>query len=332
MSNSNIYVKNYHSVLNVINTERAVQLIKNKFSKELAKTLSLHKISAPLFLESSTNLNDQLSGKTKAVSFLTQNEDKLEIVQSLAKWKRHALMQNNLSGIYTDMIAIRPKEELDNIHSILVDQWDWEKVIKKKERNVQYLKNTVRKIYQCFKDTAKYVTSIYPKLTFNLPEEITFITSEELLKRYPHLSPSMREYKICKKYTSVFIMNIGNKLSNGTSHDDRAADYDDWNLNGDIIIWNKVLNIPMEISSMGIRVDKTALLHQLKEKNELDKIKLPYYQGIIKQKMPFTIGGGIGQSRLCMFMLQKAHIGEIQASYWSKQDINKFKKININLL
>ncbi|MCQ2792359.1 MAG: aspartate--ammonia ligase [Bacilli bacterium] len=332
MRNPNTYVKNYHPLLDVIETQKAIQLVKRKFIKELSNALDLVKVSAPLFVEPQTGLNDNLNGKTKAVNFVTLSRSNLEIVQSLAKWKRDALKKFHLSGLYTNMVAIRPKEELNNVHSLYVDQWDWEKIISNKERNLDYLKSVVKKIYHCFLITAKYINSLYPVLKFNLPNDITFVTADELLKRYPRLSAKQREYTITKKYGSVFIMNIGCKLSDGTIHDDRAADYDDWSFNGDILVWNPVLNMPIEISSMGIRVNKTSLLKQLKERDELYKLKMPYHQDIVKGRLPLTIGGGIGQSRLCMFMLQKAHIGEIHASYWGEKNVAKFKKYHIDLL
>ena len=330
---NNILVKNYSSILNVFDTQLAIKLVKDTFQNKLAKELELMRVSAPLFIEPKTGLNDNLSGVEKAVNFVIQeNKNNLEIVQSLAKWKRHALNKYNSKGIYTDMNAIRPFEDLDNIHSIYVDQWDWEKVITKEDRNEEYLKETVRKIYRALKETSEVIKERFPKLEHNLPDEITFITSEELLDLYPGLSSKERENEITKKYGAVFLMHIGDKLKNGYSHDGRAADYDDWSLNGDILLWYETLNIAYEISSMGIRVDKDALLYQLKEKNEEYKIDMPYHQDIINDRLPLTIGGGIGQSRMCLYLLNKAHIGEVQVSYWSNEDIELFKSLNIHLL
>ena len=330
---NNILVKNYSSILNVFDTQLAIKLVKDTFQNKLAKELELMRVSAPLFIEPKTGLNDNLSGVEKAVNFVIQeNKNNLEIVQSLAKWKRHALNKYNSKGIYTDMNAIRPFEDLDNIHSIYVDQWDWEKVITKEDRNEEYLKETVRKIYRALKETSEVIKERFPKLEHNLPDEITFITSEELLDLYPELSSKERENEITKKYGAVFLMHIGDKLKNGYSHDGRAADYDDWSLNGDILLWYETLNIAYEISSMGIRVDKDALLYQLKEKNEEYNIDMPYHQDIINDRIPLTIGGGIGQSRMCLYLLNKAHIGEVQVSYWSNEDIELFKSLNIHLL
>lgn len=327
-----IFVKNYKSQLNVIETQKAIKLIKYKFEKYLSSYLGLSRVSAPLFVDSSTGLNDHLSGKEKPISFSLLDKTELEIVQSLAKWKRSALKKYNLTGLYTDMNAIRPNEELDNLHSLYVDQWDWEKVISKKERTLDYLKMTVNKIYKAIVATCRLVTKSYPTLKFNLPKDVYFISSEELLKKYPKLSAKEREKTITRKHGCVFITQIGYKLSDGSIHDVRAADYDDWNLNGDLLVWYPLLNVPLELSSMGIRVNKESLMRQLKEKNELFKLKYSYHKDIINNKLPLTIGGGIGQSRLCMFMLNKAHIGETQSSYWPQKDIEKFKKYNIELL
>ena len=329
----NILVKNYKSKLSIYDTQIAIKLVKDTFQKKLAKELELNRVSAPLFVEPSTGLNDNLSGVEKAVGFnILENNQRLEIVQSLAKWKRHALNKYNTSGIYTDMNAIRPNEYSDNIHSLYVDQWDWEKVISKEDRNINYLKNIVNKIYNALKETSVVLKEKYDALNINLPNEITFISSQEVVDMYPSLTNKEREYEITKKYGAVFLMNIGNKLKNGEVFDSRASDYDDWSLNGDILVYYDVLDIALELSSMGIRVDKDSLLSQLKEKNEEFKINLPYHQDIINERLPLTIGGGIGESRMCMFMLNKAHIGEVQVSYWSKEDISLFKEYNIHLL
>lgn len=330
---NNILVKNYQSILNVYETQLAIKLVKDTFQKKLSEALELNRVSAPLFIEPSTGLNDNLNGYEKAANFIVQeNQQSLEIVQSLAKWKRHALNKYNAKGIYTDMNAIRPFEDLDNIHSIYVDQWDWEKVIYKEERNENYLKDVVRKIYNALLETSSILKEKFPCLKHNFPKEITFITTEKLECLYPTLSRKERENAIAKKYGAVFLMHIGSKLKDGQSHDGRAADYDDWKLNGDILVWYELLNIALELSSMGIRVDKESLLVQLKEKEEEYKISMPYHQDIIYERLPLTIGGGIGQSRMCMYLLNKAHIGEVQVSYWSKEDIELFNKINIHLL
>ena len=328
---SNIFVKDYVSSLDVVETQKAIKFIKNNFEISLAKNLGLSRVSAPLFVEPETGLNDNLSGKEKAVSFNLINNKKLEIVQSLAKWKRYALKKYSLSGLYTDMNAIRPNEVTDNLHSLYVDQWDWEKVITAEERNFDFLKSIVEKIYASFLETYNLVCTEYG-FKNELPKEVYFIGAEELLKKYPNMTSKERENAICKEHKAVFLMNIGNKLSNGLIHDDRAADYDDWALNGDLLLYYPLLDMAFEISSMGIRVNKESLMSQLTEKNELFKLDMPYHQSILKDELPLTIGGGIGQSRLCMYMLNKAHIGEVQSSFWNKEDIEEFKKHNIILL
>lgn len=329
---NNIFVENYHSSLDIGETQKAIKLIKNEFELKLAEQLGLTRVSAPLFVDPNTGLNDNLSGKEQAVGFDLIDKKHLEIVQSLAKWKRYALKKYNLSGLYTDMNAIRPNEELDNLHSLYVDQWDWEKVITKEERNIDYLKDTVRKIYKAFLKTEDFISSLYPELKHDLPKDITFIDSNELLKMYPNLTNKERENEITKKYKAVFLIGIGKRLDNGEVHDLRASDYDDWNLNGDILVWHDTLKIALEISSMGIRVNKDVLLKQLSDKNENFKLERDYHKQIINEELPLTIGGGIGQSRLCLFFLNKAHIGEVQSSYWDEQDIKEFAKYNIILL
>ena len=329
---NNIFVENYQSPLSLMETQKAIKLIKNNFEINLSKELGLTRVSAPLFVDPNTGLNDNLSGKEKAVGFDLITGQHLEIVQSLAKWKRFALRKYNLSGLYTDMNAIRPNEELDNLHSLYVDQWDWEKVIQKNERNLDYLKSTVRKIYKAFLQTEEYIRELYPVLKHDLPDDISFITTEELLQKYPHLSAKERENAICKELKAVFIIGIGQALSNGEAHDLRAADYDDWKYNGDILVWHDTLGIALEISSMGIRVDRDSLLEQLKTKNENFKLEYDYHKQIINEELPLTIGGGIGQSRLCLYFLNKAHIGEVQSSFWDKKDVEDFKRFNIILL
>ena len=330
---NNIFLDTYHNILNIYDTQIAIKLVKDTFQNALSKSLSLTRVSAPLFIDPETGLNDNLNGYEKAVNFIcNENNKKLEIVQSLAKWKRYALNKYNVKGLYTDMNAIRPFEKLDNIHSLYVDQWDWEKVISKEERNEEYLKQTVIKIYNVIKYTAEVVHASYPALDYDLPNDIKFITTEELENKYPNLTRKERENLITKEYKAVFLMHIGGKLLDGLPHDGRAADYDDWKLNGDLLLWYEPLQIALELSSMGIRVDEKSLISQLKEKNEEYKLTYPYHQNIINSSLPLTIGGGIGQSRICMFMLKKAHIGEVQASYWNEEDINKFKEKGIELL
>ena len=330
---NNIYPKNYQSLLNLVDTQKAIKLIKDTFENKLAKKLDLIRVSAPLFVEPKTGLNDDLNGYEKPVSFvLNENEQDLEIVQSLAKWKRYALNKYNISGLYTDMNAIRRFEELDNLHSLYVDQWDWEKRLTKEERNIRTLKSVVKKIYRVFLSTYEVLVKQYPALKTELPKNITFVTTRELEKFYPNLDRKERENAITKKYGAVFLMKIGDKLKDGLPHDGRAADYDDWSLNGDILMWYEPLQIAFELSSMGIRVDRDSLLKQLKIKKEEDKVDLPYHQSIINGELPLSIGGGIGQSRLCMFLLKKVHIGEVQSSYWPKEDIDTFKECNVELL
>lgn len=328
--------ENYKSKLNLLETEIAIKFVKDNFERILAEKLSLTRVSAPLFVQPKTGLNDNLNGYERAVRFdiLDLRKD-VEIVQSLAKWKRMALSKYKFpfeTGLYTDMNAIRRDEELDNIHSVYVDQWDWERAIKADERNLDYLKKIVSLIYEVMKETEGLVNKKYPVLEKKLPEEITFISSEELLNMYPTLNSKERENAACRKFKAIFIYQIGWPLSNGQSHDGRAADYDDWNLNGDILVWFDTLEIALELSSMGIRVDDKSLLKQLEHKNEMDKIYNPYVKGVINNELPLTIGGGIGQSRLCMFFLEKAHIGEVQSSIWSEEDIELLEKHNIHLL
>ena len=329
----NIYPSNYKSVLNLVDTQKAIKLVKDTFENALAKELKLMRVSAPLFVEPSTGLNDNLSGYEKAVNFIVNQNDKdLEIVQSLAKWKRYALNKYNIDGLYTDMNAIRRFEELDNLHSLYVDQWDWERKLTLEQRNVRTLKTVVKRIYKAFIKTYNKLVKRFPELENDFSKEVTFITTKELEKMYPNLSRKERENEICKKHGTVFLMQIGNKLKDGMPHDARAADYDDWKLNGDILLWYEPLQIAFELSSMGIRVNKDSLVKQLKAKKEEYKLEMPYHQSILNEKLPLSIGGGIGQSRLCMFLLKKVHIGEVQSSYWPEEDIKKFKEINVNLL
>ncbi len=326
----------YKSTLNLLDTEIAIKFIKDTFERDLAKALKLTRVSAPLFVQPETGLNDNLNGYERAVRFdvLTLKKE-VEIVQSLAKWKRMALAKYGFepeTGLYTDMNAIRRDEDLDAIHSVYVDQWDWEKIITKGNRKLSYLKKTVKAIYKALKKLSVAVNKKYPSLTHDLPDEVTFVSTKELEQLYPELSRKDREKEIAKKHRAVFIYQIGWNLSDGAPHDGRAADYDDWKLNGDLLLWYDVLGIALEISSMGIRVDEKSLVKQLKKKGELDKLHNPYCQGIVNGELPLTIGGGIGQSRLCMFFLNKAHIGEVQASVWAEECIEENAKKGIYLL
>ena len=327
---------NYQSELGLLDTEIAIKFVKDTFERDLAEKLNLTRVSAPLFVFPKTGLNDNLNGYERRVSFDIKNiPNEVEIVQSLAKWKRNALARYRFlphTGLYTDMNAIRRDEDLDTMHSAYVDQWDWEKIITREDRNEVFLRKTVKDIYSVILTLEHKVSKVHPHLYNELPEDIYFITSQELLERYPNKTPQEREYLICKEKKAVFILGIGGKLSDGNPHDGRAADYDDWSLNGDILLYYDVLDIAFEISSMGIRVDEKSIVSQLKIKNEEFKMENPYVQDILNSRLPLTIGGGIGQSRLCMFMLRKAHIGEVQASIWPDEDLEILKKHNIELL
>ena len=337
---------NYKPLISLQQTELAIAKIKDFFQANLSAELRLRRVTAPLFVLRGTGLNDDLNGVERAVSFSIKDMDDacVEIVHSLAKWKRVTLADYNIEkgyGIYTDMNAIRADEELDNIHSLYVDQWDWERVISENERNIDFLKTVVRKIYAAFLRTEYLISESFPEIRPCLPEEITFIHSEELRKRYPTLSPKEREYEIAKEHKAVFIIGIGCDLTNGEKHDGRAPDYDDWTtlgenglpgLNGDIILWDSVLQIPLEVSSMGIRVNKETLLKQLELTGKQERLNLYFHKRLINDTLPLSIGGGIGQSRLCMFFLRKAHIGEIQASIWPEEMRKECKKLNIHLI
>ena len=325
----------YESKLSLIETQKGIKKIKDFFQTELADELNLLRVSAPLFVRSNSGLNDNLSGVERPVSFDLLSGDTIQIVHSLAKWKRKALKDYGFSvdeGLYTDMNAIRRDETLSNIHSIYVDQWDWEKIILEENRTTQNLYSIVRQIYRVLVETEKNLLATYPQLTKKLPDEITFITSQELEDLYPNLSPKEREDEICKKYKAVFISQVGKTLNSGKPHDNRSPDYDDWELNGDILLYNPVLKRAFEISSMGIRVDQKALIHQLKETNTMDRLNLSYHQDLMNGRYPFTVGGGIGQSRLCMFFLEKMHIGEVQSSIWPVDMIEQCRQLNIHLL
>lgn len=326
----------YTSKLNEFDTQSAIALVKERFASELCDKLNLSRVSAPLFVEMGSGLNDDLNGVERPVSFdILETGVVGEVVHSLAKWKRMALLKYGFpmhTGLYTDMNAIRRDEDCDAIHSIYVDQWDWEKIITNEDRNEEYLKDTVRAIYNAVLNTAIILQEKYPCLDNYLPQEISFITSQELEDRYPDLTPKEREYAAAKEYGAVFIMKIGGKLKSGQKHDGRAPDYDDWDLNGDIMLYNRVLDIAFEISSMGIRVDRESLLKQLKAEGKEDRVKFEFHKMLLSGALPLTIGGGIGQSRLCMFLLHKAHVGEVQVSIWPKKEIIKCKQKGINLL
>ena len=329
-------MEKYVSKLNEFDTQNAIALVKEKFASELCDSLDLSRVSAPLFVKQGSGLNDDLNGVERPVSFdILETGEIAEVVHSLAKWKRMALLKYRFpmhTGLYTDMNAIRRDEECDNIHSIYVDQWDWEKIITAEDRTENYLKATVRSIYGALLRTAKAVEEKYPVLESYLPPQIAFITTQELEDKYPDLSGKQREYEAAKEYGAVFIMKIGGRLKSGNKHDGRAPDYDDWELNGDIILYNKVLDIPFEISSMGIRVDRESLLKQLKLEGKEERTKYEFHQMLLSGALPLTVGGGIGQSRLCMYLLHKAHVGEVQVSIWPEKEILKCKKNGINLL
>ena len=319
--------------LSLLETEIAIKYLKDKFEELLAKKLNLTRVSAPLFVEEATGLNDNLNGYEESVSFIVKDK-KLEIVHSLAKWKRYALKEYKFpvySGLYTDMNAIRKDEVMDNLHSIYVDQWDWEKIIEEKDRTKSYLFKTVSQIYSVILKVASLSEKKWG-YAYNLPKKISFISTKELEKRYPEASSKEREYLITKECRAVFIYQIGWPLKNKLPHDGRSADYDDWKLNGDIILFDDVIDSPIELSSMGIRVNKDSLIKQLKHKNEMHKLSNPYCQSIINGELPLTIGGGIGQSRLCMYYLKKKHIGEVQSSYWPEEMKEELKKQGIDIL
>lgn len=332
-----IIPENYTPILDPTETQRAIKRIKDHFQRELARNLNLGRVSAPLFVFPETGLNDNLNGYERRVEFTIKDIDerKVEVVQSLAKWKRMALGRYDIKpgvGLYTDMNAIRRDEELDNIHSIYVDQWDWELVITEEQRNEKYLEHVVRIIYRCLLDLEEYVNDHYPQIGNLLPESITFIDSQELEDRYPNRDSKEREKLAAKEYGAIFIKKIGGKLRSGEPHDGRAPDYDDWELNGDIIVWNPVLEDQLEISSMGIRVDSDTMLRQLELANKMNRKDMAFHKSVINGELPLTIGGGIGQSRLCMFFLKKAHIGEVQVAVWPEEMDKEAAEKNIFLL
>lgn len=332
-----IIPKDYHSELNLHDTQIAIKTVKDFFQNLLSLRLNLSRVSAPLFVDPTSGLNDNLNGVERPVSFdiKEQNARIAEVVHSLAKWKRFALKKYDFTvgeGLYTDMNAIRRDEDTDNIHSIFVDQWDWEKVITKEDRTLDFLQDTVRTVYKCLRKTEKYMSIQYDYIEEILPHDIFFITTKELEEMFPEYTPKEREYYIAKTKGAVCIMQIGDVLGNGKPHDGRAPDYDDWALNADIVVYYPVLDIALELSSMGIRVDKESLLSQLKKADCMERAELPFQKAIINEELPFTIGGGIGQSRICMFFLRKAHIGEVQSSLWPDEMLKECAKNGIQIL
>ena len=326
----------YQSLLGLYDTQKAIGLIKTIFQEKLCMALHLKRVTAPLFVMQGSGLNDDLNGVERPVSFdVPSLNEQAEVVHSLAKWKRYALYKYGFrpgQGIVTDMNAVRRDEELDNLHSIYVDQWDWERIIDKEERNVDTLKAIVNKVYQALMETEDYMAMQYDYIKKSLPEQITFVTTQELEDRYPDKTPKEREYEAVKEYGAIFLMQIGDKLASGEPHDGRAPDYDDWSLNGDIIVYYPVLDMAFEISSMGIRVDEKALKEQLEKAGCPERENLPFQKEILEKKLPYTIGGGIGQSRICMFFLKKAHIGEVQASIWPDDVWEEASKKGLNIL
>lgn len=337
MAKNLIIPQYYENKLDVISTEVAIKYVKDLFEKRLAHHLNLMRISAPLYVRKSSGLNDDLNGVERPVGFDLKEipGEEMQIVHSLAKWKRMALKRYNIGygkGIYTDMNAIRRDEDLDNLHSSYVDQWDWEKIIEKKDRNLGYLKMTVEHIIKALKETEKELNIVFENLEPIIHEDVHFITTQELEDMYPDLTPKQREYEITKLHKTVCIMQIGDKLKSGKPHDGRAPDYDDWSLNADIMIYYPILDIAVEISSMGIRVDAKTLKAQLAKAGCEERRKLPFHQMLLNHELPLTIGGGIGQSRICLLLLNKAHIGEVQVSQWDDETIEICRKNHIHLL
>ena len=315
--------------LSYLEALKAIDEIKKYFERQLEVRLSLIKVPSPIFVKSDSGLQDALTGKEKGVSFI-KDKEKFEIIHSLAKWKRDALARYSFpmyTGLLTDMKAIRKDEKVDDIHSLFVEQWDWEKVISKEDRTIDYLKETVKSIYKAIRQTTIFVKQKYKFITLDLPKTIFFITSQELEDMYPDLTPKMREEEITRDKKAVFIIGIGDKLKSGIEHDLRSPDYDDWALDGDMFIYDKTISKAIEISSMGIRVDESSLIEQIKKADCLDRLELPYHQKIIKKELPYTIGGGIGQSRILMLLLEKKHISEVHASSWTKEVEKELKDI-----
>ena len=341
----NDFPKGYKSILGALTTESAIKFVKDTFQRELSGALCLSRATSPMFVEKGKGINDDLNGVERPVSFSVPRINKdMEVVHSLAKWKRMFLADHSFqphTGIYTDMNALRPDDTVDAIHSVYVDQWDWEMVINSEDRNLKYLKKVVREIYASIKRTEFLLSQQFSMLKPRLPEEITFIHTREAEDMYPNLTPKEREYELAKKHGAIFLIGIGGDLKNGKPHDGRAPDYDDWTtenedgykgLNGDIIVYNPIRDESLELSSMGIRVNKESLLEQLKIRNEEKRVDLYWHQRLLNGEFPLTIGGGIGQSRLCMFLLQKAHLGEVQASVWSDETVNEANKIGVRFL
>ena len=335
---SNMFIpEGYASALNLKETQIAIKDVKDFFQTQLATQLNLHRVTAPLFVTPESGLNDNLNGVERPVAFgiKEQGDREVEVVHSLAKWKRMALGRYKFNvgeGLYTDMNAIRRDEDTDNIHSIYVDQWDWERIIEKSDRNVDTLKVIVKGVYEALRVTEKYVANRYDYVQCILPEEIHFVTTQELVDKYPGKTAKEREYLAAKEYGAMFLMQIGDKLSTGEPHDGRAPDYDDWQLNGDMIVYYPVNDISLELSSMGIRVDEDSLKSQLAKAGCEERAELPFQKAILNKELPYTIGGGIGQSRICMFFLRKCHIGEVQVSLWPEEDINYAASKGVTIL
>ena len=332
-----IIPENYSSALNLHDTQIGIKTVKDFFQSLLVRHLNLLRVSAPLFVDPASGMNDNLNGYERPVSFgiLEQNDYRAEVVQSLAKWKRYALKEYGFSlgeGLYTDMNAIRRDETTDNIHSIFVDQWDWEKIITPKQRTMETLQATVRAIYLTLRKTEGFVCAHYPHIKPELPDDITFVSSQELEDLYPDLPPKEREYRAVREYGAVFLTGIGGALRSGQMHDGRAPDYDDWSLNGDILLYDPLLDIALEVSSMGIRVDPDALRRQLAIRGCEERAELPFQKALLNGELPQTMGGGIGQSRMCVYLLRKAHVGEVQASLWPQDVQDACRKANIQLL
>ncbi len=328
--------KGYKSKLSLYETQQAIELVKKTFHQKLCKNLNLKRVSAPLFVEENTGINDNLNGTERPVTFdIMETKTEAQVVHSLAKWKRYALYKYGfkpLEGLYTDMNAIRRDEEMTNLHSIYVDQWDWCKIITKETRNKEYLEETVKLIVCAMVDTLEEIKKTFSQITLNLSKDVSFVTTQELEDMYPDLTPKERENEYLKKYKTAFIMEIGDTLKSGVKHDGRAPDYDDWKLNGDILFWNELLDRAFEVSSMGIRVDEVSLDYQLTKSGCDDRRQYPFHKMIFDKTLPLTMGGGIGQSRLCMLLLQKAHIGEVQSSIWDKETLKICKEAEIEIL
>jgi len=336
METKTIIPENYKSKLGLYDTQKAIGLLKKSFEENLCRELKLKRVSAPLFVEAGSGLNDDLNGVERPVSFdIPAAGADAQIVHSLAKWKRMALHKYDFrvgKGLYTDMNAIRRDEVMDNLHSVYVDQWDWERVIEESDRTVEFLQDIVTRIINAVCDTQEYINNKFPALSGNVSRNVKFITTQELEDMYPSKTSKEREYEIIKTYKTVFLIGIGDKLKSGKSHDGRAPDYDDWTLNGDILVWSNVLGMPVEISSMGIRVSPQSMAEQLKKAGCEERSRLPFHKELLAGNLPYTIGGGIGQSRLCMLILEKAHVGEVQVSIWDDETKKSCEEAGIVLL